>query len=90
MGLALHLLSPVALSSVFNYGLLFCHSPYFLYFYFLFLQKKISLHLAVFKTMLTTAQWESYLRTYGNLLTGVICQKQSKSARRLPGVTRKY
>ena len=74
VGLALHLVSPVSLPSLFIafYSATLC--PSFIS-TFLFLQKKNSLNLAVFKTMVATAQWESYLRTYGNLLTGVICQK---------------
>ena len=49
MGLALHHLSPVALSSLFNYGLLFFHSPYFLYFNCSFLVEKEFVALGCFQ-----------------------------------------
>ena len=61
MGLALHLLSPVALSSLFNYGFLFCHSPYFLNFYFSFLVEKNFVALGCF-------QDDAKDRAMGNLL----------------------
>jgi len=87
VGLALYLLSPVAFSSLFNYGLLFFHSPYFLYFNFSFLVEKEFVALGCFQDNANDRAMGKLLK---NLRQFIDWRDMSKTVRKCSEIARSH
>ena len=87
MGLALYHLSPVALSSLFNYGLLFFHSPYFLYFNCSFLVEKEFVSLGCFQDNANDRAMGKLLK---NLRQSIDWRDMSKTVKKCSEIARSH